>query len=142
MKESTWTQVLISACRRIAMCLMGWSLLSACQSMPNGVPWNEIRSFTVPPESIQALSEVRVRWLIRADAREYCSQQLQRTSRAPRAGTTSAASSGEPASPRVLACSVWNEHTKECTIVTEPTTSHVIMGHEVHHCFSGHFHKM
>lgn len=142
MKDGSWTRNLFTRCRPIAICLMSGPLLSACQGMPNGVPWNEVRSFTVPPESIQAVSEIRLRWLILADAPDYCLQQLQRIGRTPRAGTASASPSDAPASSKPLACAIWNEQTKECTIVTEPTTSHVIMGHEVHHCFAGHFHKM
>ena len=109
--------------------LLSTTLLSSCLSLPDGTPMREIRSFTVPPESIQAISEIRLRWMIREDAGEYCQQQLKR----PAASATS---------PLPLACALWNAKTKECTVVTKPTTTHVIMGHEVHHCFSGHFHKM
>ncbi len=109
--------------------LLSTALLSSCLSLPDGTPMREIRSFTVPPESIQAISEIRLRWMIREDAGEYCQQQLKR----PPTFTQSTLP---------LACALWNTQTKECTIVTKPTTTHVIMGHEVHHCFSGHFHKM
>lgn len=103
--------------------------LTSCRSLPDGTPLAEVRSFTVPPESIQAISEIRLRWMIREDAGEYCREQLKRP------GTTASG-------PVPLACALWNTKTKECTVVTEATTTHVVMGHEVHHCFAGHFHKM
>lgn len=111
------------------LCALGLGVLVSCRSLPDGTPMAEIRSFTVPPESIQAISEIRLRWMIREDAREYCQAQLKRPPASPK-------------TPLPLACALWNTHTKECTVVTQPTTTHVIMGHEVHHCFSGHFHKM
>ena len=111
------------------LCVLGLGILVSCRSLPDGTPMAEIRSFTVPPESIQAISEIRLRWMIREDAGEYCQHQLQR----PAASLKS---------PLPLACALWNTKTKECTVVTKATTTHVIMGHEVHHCFSGHFHKM
>ena len=111
------------------LCALGLGILVSCRSLPDGTPMAEIRSFTVPPESIQAISEIRLRWMIREDAREYCQAQLKRPP-------------ASPTTPLPLACALWNTHTKECTVVTQPTTTHVIMGHEVHHCFSGHFHKM
>ncbi len=111
------------------LCLLGLLALASCRSLPDGTPMAEVRSFTVPAESIQAISEIRLRWMIREDAGEYCREQLKRP------GTTASG-------PLPLACALWNTRTKECTIVTKATTSHVIMGHEVHHCFAGHFHKM
>lgn len=111
------------------LCVWGLGILVSCRSLPDGTPIGEIRAFTVPPESIQAISEIRLRWMIREDAGEYCREQLKR----PAASATS---------PLPLACALWNTQTKECTVVTKPTTTHVIMGHEVHHCFAGHFHKM
>lgn len=38
------------------------------------------------------------------------------------------------------ACSVWNRSLKSCTIFTEKDTENAILGHEVRHCFEGHFH--
>ena len=109
--------------------LLSTALLSSCLSLPDGAPLSEVRAFTVPPESIKAISEIRLRWMIRPDAREYCRAQLKLPE-------------PSPTHPLPLACALWNLQTKECTVVTEPTTTHVVMGHEVHHCFSGHFHKM
>ncbi|PUE06387.1 hypothetical protein B9Z51_16375 [Limnohabitans sp. T6-5] len=38
------------------------------------------------------------------------------------------------------ACAVWNVKTNVCTIMTEPYASDEVIGHEVRHCFEGHFH--
>lgn len=111
------------------LCVVGLGILVSCRSLPDGTPMAEIRAFTVPPESIQAISEIRLHWMIREDAGEYCQEQLKRPPESAK-------------SPLPLACALWNTKTQECTIVTKPTTTHVIMGHEVHHCFLGHFHKM
>ena len=108
------------------MALVLCCTLGACQGLPDGTPLAELRSFTVPPESVQAIGEIRVRWVIREDASEYCQK-----------ATKTSAAAGKP---RPLACAVWNTTTKDCMIITAPTTNHMIMGHEIHHCFVGHFH--
>ena len=38
------------------------------------------------------------------------------------------------------ACAVWNVKTNVCTIISEPHASEEVLGHEVRHCFEGHFH--
>ncbi len=38
------------------------------------------------------------------------------------------------------ACAVWNVKTNVCTIMTEAHASEEVLGHEVRHCFEGHFH--
>jgi hypothetical protein len=38
------------------------------------------------------------------------------------------------------ACAVWNVKTNVCTIFTEPHAPDEVVGHEVRHCFEGHFH--
>ena len=39
----------------------------------------------------------------------------------------------------VSGCAVWTG--MSCTIYTRPMTSHEILGHELRHCFEGHYHK-
>ena len=39
-----------------------------------------------------------------------------------------------------MACAVWYVPQKQCTIVTSPKVTHTVLGHEVRHCFEGHFH--
>lgn len=38
------------------------------------------------------------------------------------------------------ACAVWNVKTNVCTIISEPNAANEVLGHEVRHCFEGHFH--
>jgi hypothetical protein len=42
--------------------------------------------------------------------------------------------------PLIPACAKWSRTAGTCTVVTATTTSHQILGHEVRHCFEGHFH--
>jgi hypothetical protein len=44
------------------------------------------------------------------------------------------------ASTKILGCSRWTKDHSLCEIYTGPSTSHQILGHELHHCFDGHFH--
>jgi hypothetical protein len=39
-----------------------------------------------------------------------------------------------------LACAVWNVKTNVCTIISGPNVPNEVLGHEVRHCFEGHFH--
>lgn len=39
----------------------------------------------------------------------------------------------------IPACAGWNK--TECVIVTGTVTTHQILGHELHHCFEGHYHN-
>jgi hypothetical protein len=39
-----------------------------------------------------------------------------------------------------IACAVWTKTTNECKIITGPNPNHLVLGHEVRHCFEGHFH--
>jgi len=41
----------------------------------------------------------------------------------------------------IEACSFWNWDMTECTIVTATTANFHTIGHEVHHCIQGNFHK-
>jgi hypothetical protein len=43
--------------------------------------------------------------------------------------------------PKPVACAVWITATRECKVVTGPNPNHVVLGHEVRHCFEGHFHR-
>ncbi len=38
------------------------------------------------------------------------------------------------------ACAVWNVNTNVCTIISGPHAPVEVLGHEVRHCFEGHFH--
>ena len=40
----------------------------------------------------------------------------------------------------VEGCAIWKEDFSSCTIITPLTTTHDVIGHELRHCFEGHFH--
>jgi len=37
-------------------------------------------------------------------------------------------------------CAIWIEDFSICVIVTPKITTHEVVGHEIRHCFEGHFH--
>lgn len=39
-----------------------------------------------------------------------------------------------------LACATWNQHRGTCVINIQDGTHPAILGHELRHCFEGHFH--
>ena len=38
------------------------------------------------------------------------------------------------------ACARWNTSLYRCDIFTDRDTTHAVLGHELRHCFDGHFH--
>ena len=103
-------------------------MLTACESMPQDKHANEMKVFQPLPVEQRIMPVVKLRWLVREDVRQYCARAIQM-------GQEQAFITPP------LACAVWNKSTQECTIVTGTTTSHVVLGHEVRHCFEGHFHR-
>ena len=69
--------------------------------------------------------EMMVTWIVSNDPTSEC-QRL--------------APSAFGAHPLIPACALWNRADGICTIVTSTTTSHQALGHEMRHCFEGHFH--
>ncbi|WP_416548599.1 hypothetical protein ACHEXK_06730 [Limnohabitans sp. DCL3] len=73
------------------------------------------------------MQEVHLRWEMRADVAQICARSIgmghQQANITPPA-----------------ACAIWDVTTQECLIITGPQTSHLVLGHEVRHCFEGHFH--
>ncbi len=116
--------------------LLRWSVLtcvvmalSACHALVAGrVPAVEFDEFQAMPMAKRAMNEVRVRWDIRDDVVTYCA-------RASGMGREQAMNTPP------LACAIWSVDHKECTIVTARNTTHLALGHELRHCFEGHFHK-
>ena len=100
--------------------------LAACTTVQPSIPLTELDSFTAKPESQRVLNHVRVRWEVRDDVAQVCSQKAN-------AGIQSVM-----AAP--IACAVWNVRTQECVIITGTQVAHVTLGHELRHCFEGHFH--
>jgi hypothetical protein len=97
-------------------------LLSGCYTISK----TEYDHFSAQPVEKRMMNDIQLSWDIRADAAEYCAK-------------ISNASLAAPNTP-VVACSVWTVANRRCTIITTPNTSHVVIGHEVRHCFEGHFH--
>ena len=100
--------------------------MAGCASTQPSIPLAELDAFTAKPESQRVLNRVRVRWEVRDDVAQVCSQKAN-------TGTQSV-----QAAP--IACAVWNVPTQECVIITGRQVAHVTLGHELRHCFEGHFH--
>jgi hypothetical protein len=96
-------------------------VLSGCQ-----IPHQEYENFKAMPEDQRAIKKVKLTWIVRPDVTEYCSQ----ANIVKNKGMMSTS----------IACAIWSENTQTCTIVTSPNPNHVVLGHEVRHCFEGHFH--
>jgi hypothetical protein len=112
------------------LALAFWMLtLTGCQVMGGGViPASEYESFTPKSAEQRLMKEVKLRWEVREDVAQYCAQSI---------GMGREQAYITPP----VACAVWHVASKECIIVTGTRTNHVALGHEVRHCFEGHFHK-
>lgn len=102
-------------------------VLTGCQTLGGGVPASEYEKFTPKPPEQRIMHEVKLRWEIREDVAQYCAKIV---------GMDSQQAHLTPP----LACAVWYVGKKECLIITGTPTLHVALGHEVRHCFEGHFH--
>lgn len=103
--------------------------LSGCQVAPiHKVSSWEFVPFNVMPSQYRIMNQVRINWEVRDDVAHFCSH---------------ARSMGRDQSflTPPMACAVWDILKAECTVVTGPQTSHVALGHELRHCFEGHFHR-
>jgi len=103
--------------------------LTGCQTVGGGViPASESENFIPLTPEKRIMNMVKIKWEVREDVAQFCAKASQMT---PNQAYWS---------PPV-ACAIWNVPTKECTIVTGKETNHVAMGHEMRHCFEGHFHR-
>jgi hypothetical protein len=103
--------------------------LSACQVASNHkVSSWEFVPFNAMPAQYRIMNQVRINWEVRDDVAHFCSH---------------AKSMGREQSYLTppMACAIWDILKGECTVVTGPVTSHVALGHELRHCFEGHFHR-
>lgn len=103
--------------------------LSACQGTASQqVSSLEFVPFSPMPANYRIMNQVRIQWEVRSDVAQFCTQ---------------AKSMGRQQSYLTppMACAIWDILKAECTIVTGPVTSHVALGHELRHCFEGHFHR-
>ena len=103
------------------VCLAGQ--LAAC----NTLPMEEYAEFTPQPANKRIMNQVKISWELRDDVADYCAKAK---------GMSKDAAFLTPP----VACAVWNTPRKECTVVTGTKTSHTALGHEIRHCFEGHFH--
>ncbi len=102
--------------------------LVACQTPVDGqLPPSEYALFTPKTTSERVMNEVKLRWEFRDDVVEYCSKTIGLGPNQARLTPP-------------LACAVWHAESKQCTIYTGRQTTHGVIGHEVRHCFEGHFH--
>lgn len=99
------------------------ALLSGC----NTISAAEYADFEPQAAEKRIMQRVNLTWDVRADASEYCAKVMQRQGKKPL--------EGQP-----IACATWSEAKNQCTIVTSPNPTHVVIGHEVRHCFEGNFH--
>lgn len=98
------------------------ALLSAC----NTIGAAEYADFEPQAVEKRIMQRVNLTWDVRADASEYCAKVMKRQGKVL---------TGQP-----VACATWSEAKNQCTIVTSPNPTHVVIGHEVRHCFEGNFH--
>ena len=89
------------------------------------VSQTEYQEFKPMPADARVMNRVKLTWEVRQDVSEYCKSQ----------------SKGSPLQlVEPIACAVWTKTTNECKIITGPNPNHLVLGHEVRHCFEGHFH--
>jgi hypothetical protein len=103
--------------------------LSACHGgAMHQVSSLELIPFNVKPANYRIMNQVRINWEVRADVAHFCAH---------------AKSMGREQSYLTppMGCAIWDILKGECTVVTGPVTSHVALGHELRHCFEGHFHR-
>ena len=104
----------------MALCVVG---LTGCSS----IPAHEFENFVPVAAAQRVMNQPKISWEVRNDVAAYCA-------RAKGMGQEQAY-----LTPPV-ACAIWNTPKNECTLVTGKQVSHVALGHEVRHCFEGHFH--
>ena len=129
-KNSAHFKLTVIARRLTFVLSLGLSMvgLLGCQSMGGTLPRAEYEKFTPQPTEKRIMKEVRLRWETRDDVAQYCAKSI---------GMGREQAHFTPP----MACAVWHVQRQECVIVTGKETSHVALGHEVRHCFEGHFHK-
>lgn len=124
------SQCMQKASRASLMAVAGLSMLvlTGCQTLGGGaIPASEYENFTPQPPEKRIMKEVTVRWEVRDDVAAYCAWRI---------GMGREQANLTPP----VACANWHVEKKTCVVVTGKSTSHVALGHEIRHCFEGHFH--
>jgi len=102
-------------------------LMTGCQTLDTQyLAKSELSEFTPLPSKDRTMNLVKMRWEVRQDVVEYC------------AGATGLGKERAYITPPV-ACAIWSVAAQTCTVVTGPVVTHVALGHEMRHCFEGHF---
>lgn len=107
---------------RTAAALVVVVVTAACST----VPASEFETFVAQAPNKRIMNRVQITWETRPDAAQYCSKILTQLGSAPSAAP--------------IACATWSAQNSICTIITTPNPNHVVIGHEVRHCFEGNFH--
>jgi hypothetical protein len=109
---------------RITLVVLVWTCVSFAGCAI--VPQREYDDFKPMPHDARVMNNVKLTWEVREDVGEYCAKsQIKRNNL-------------QAVQP--LACATWSAATNECKITTGPNPNHLVLGHEVRHCFEGHFH--
>jgi hypothetical protein len=90
------------------------------------IPPHEFTEFKPVDPSERQMNQIKMTWEVREDAAEFCKQQQ--------------VDKGVSTQGAHVACAVWSVPKQECRIITGNLVSHVVLGHELRHCFEGHFH--
>lgn len=107
----------------ICLLCLASGMVAGCAGIPEG----EYASFTPKQSHERNMNQIKVSWEVRDDAESYCKQrQLDK---------------GVSIKGTHVACAVWSVQHQTCRIVTGAQVSHVVLGHELRHCFEGHFHN-
>jgi hypothetical protein len=105
-----------------ALVLLSLMTLSGCYTIAQ----TEYENFAAQPVNKRIMNDIQLSWEIRPDAAEVCNQILNKQK--------------NPNGPAPVACAKWSIGKRHCTIITTPNPNHVVLGHELRHCFEGNFH--
>ena len=89
------------------------------------VSQTEYQEFKPMPANARVMNHVKLTWEVREDVGEYCQKSQSKS---------------QLQLVQPIACAVWIKATNECKVITGPNPNHLVLGHEVRHCFEGHFH--
>jgi hypothetical protein len=93
-----------------------------------GIGEAEYQPFKPMRSDVRLRNQVKLTWEVREDVGDFCLRAQQNNQ-------------GNLPQGKPLACAIWVAATHECKVVTGPNPNHVVLGHEVRHCFEGHFHR-
>jgi hypothetical protein len=99
------------------------ALISGCTSISEV----EYQGFTPMKPETRLMNQVKLTWEVREDVGDFCMRAQN--------------NQGNLTHVKPIACAMWVAAKNECKVVTGPNPNHVVLGHEVRHCFEGHFHR-